>query len=361
MTHRPSTTQPFRIGDRLIGPGQPVFVIAEAGVNHNGQASMAFDLVRAAQGTGVDSIKFQTFKAEHLVVPTAPKARYQLEVTDPKESQLDMLRALELDEAAYPKLLDACKAANLEFLSTPYSDEDVEFLVRMGSPALKLASIHAAEPSFIRTAATTGKPLIVSTGMCTMDEVKNAVDAIRSTGNDNFVVLQCTTNYPSPIKDANLRAMITMRDQLGVRVGYSDHTQSNTACIAAVALGACVIEKHLTLDKKLAGPDHSCSLEPGEMTKLVAKIREAESAMGDGVKIPSPIEARNILGMRRGIAARRSIAKGAQITAADLILKRPLTEVPASAWDSVVGSLALRDIEADRHLTRADYSTGLPP
>lgn len=339
-------TEPVRIGARTIGDGQPAFVIAEGGVNHNGNVELAYKLVDAAKVSGVDCIKFQTFKAERVATPDAPKAPYQLEVTDRKESQIEMLRALELNESAYPGLMDACAKTGLAFMSTPYNEEDVDFLVRIGVPALKLASIHAAEPSLLRYTAQTGKPVILSTGMCTMAEVKAAVDVVHGTGNRQLILLQCTTNYPSPVADANLRAMVTMRDAFGVLVGYSDHTQTDTACIAAVGLGACVIEKHLTLDKTMAGPDQPTSLEPDEMHRLMQLIRETESALGDGVKRPAANEVRNIGNMRRGIVARRAIAKGSVIEAKDLILKRPLSAVPPSAWDEVVGATAALDIAA---------------
>jgi len=358
--NKASHMQPVLIGDRKVGPGQRVFVIAEAGVNHNGDVALARRLVEAASASAVDSVKFQTFKAERVVTPAAPKAPYQLETTDPGESQIAMLRALELDESAYPALMAACRAAGLVFMSTPYNEEDIAFLVGLDVPALKLASIHAAEPSLLRAAALTGRPLILSTGMCTMDEVKRAVEVIHGAGNRNLVVLQCTTNYPSAVADANLTAMVTMRDQLGVRVGYSDHTQTDTACIAAVALGACVIEKHFTLDKTMPGPDQPTSLEPTEMRALVRALRDVESAMGDGVKRPAASEARNMTGMRRGIVARQAIAKGQRITAADLILKRPLSEVPPTAWNKAVGSIAARDIAAGVALRWADLEGGAP-
>ncbi len=356
MPITPAQRRQFTIGRRNVGDQQPVFVMAEAGVNHNGQTDLAFKLVTAAQATGADAVKYQTFKAERLVVPSAPKAAYQLEVTDAAESQLDMLRALELDETAYPALIKACDEAGIEFMSTPYNIEDIDFLMRHDVPALKLASIHAAEPSFLKYAAQTKKPLIISTGMCTMVEVKRAVEIVRGAGNENFVILQCTTNYPSPAADANLRAMVTMRDQLDVLVGYSDHTQTDTSCIAAVALGACVVEKHLTLDKTMPGPDHSSSLEVPEMKAYVAKIRETEATLGKATKAPSDIEARNIYGMRRGIAMKRNVAKGAKLTAADLTLMRPIATVPAAAWDMVVGAYATKDLKAGEHLKADDFS-----
>jgi len=346
----------FEIDGKPVGPGHPAFIIAEAGVNHNGATDLALQLVSAAAASGVDCVKFQTFKAERVATIGAPKAAYQLEVTDPEESQIAMLRALELSEAAYPGLMAACGREEIAFMSTPYNEEDIAFLVGLGVPALKLASIQAAEPPLLRAAAATGKPLILSTGMCTMAEVKQAVDTIHGAGNRKLVLLQCTTNYPSPIADANLRAMVTMREQLDVAVGYSDHTESDTACIAAIALGACVIEKHFTLDKTMTGPDQPTSLEPAEMTRLVRAIRDTEAALGDGVKRPCVNEKRNIAGMRRGIVAKRAIAAGSRIGAEDLILKRPLTEMPPSAWDKVVGRTARHDIPEGEPLAWADLA-----
>lgn len=343
-----------KIDSHDVGQGQPVFVIAEAGVNHNGSKDIARQLIEAAAATGADCVKFQTFKAERVATAEAPKAAYQLKVTPRGESQIAMLKSLELDEAAYPDLISDCARVGLVFMSTPYNEEDVDFLVRTGVPALKLSSIHAAEPSLLRYAAATQKPIILSTGMCTMDEVKQAVEIIWGAGNDQLIVLQCTTNYPSPVGDTNLHAMNAMRDQLGVMVGYSDHTQSNTASIAAVALGACVIEKHFTLDKTMLGPDQLTSLEPKEMSAFVKCVRDAAAAMGDGVKQPLENEARNIEGMRRGIVARQNISIGSRIEAKDLILKRPLSEIPAAAWDEIVGAKAARNIENGKALSWAD-------
>ena len=347
----------IHIGDRAVGPGHPAFVIAEAGVNHNGSVEIALKLVDAARGASVDCIKFQTFKAERVATANAPKAAYQLEVTDPNESQVAMLKDLELDHSAYPGLMAACRKAGLTFMSTPYNDEDIAFLVKLGVPALKLSSIHAPEPSTLRAAAAPGLPVILSTGMCTMDEVKRAVEVFHGAGNRKLILLQCTSNYPSATADANLRAMNTMGQQLGVMMGYSDHTQSDTACIAAIALGARVIEKHFTLDKTMKGPDQPTSLEPAEMARLMQFIRETEAALGTGVKTPPPSEARNIPGMRRGIVARRAVKKGARITAEDLILKRPLSEIAPPAWDKVVGATAARDIAEGAALAWADVAT----
>ena len=261
-------TRTIRIGNREVGPGHPAFVIAEAGVNHNGSPDLALRLVEEAGASGVDCVKFQTFKAERVATPSAPKAAYQLEVTDPNESQIAMLRALELTESAYPSLIQACAKANLLFMSTPYNEEDIAFLVGLDVPAIKLASIQAAEPSLLRAAARTGKPIILSTGMCTMAEVKQAVDIVYGAGNRDLILLQCTTNYPTAIADANLRAMITMRDQLDIMVGYSDHTETDTSCIAAVATiwaGASFVVQ----DIEAAGVP-AFALTPEARTRLMA-------------------------------------------------------------------------------------------
>ena len=233
----------LRIGSRAIGEGQPVFVIAEAGVNHNGDPELARDLIREAKACGADCVKFQTFKAERIVTPAAPKAAYQLETTAREESQLAMLRKLELPTDEYPALMKACSEVGVEFLSTPYSVEDVEFLDVLGVNAFKVASGQVAEPPFLRVVASRGKPVLLSTGMATLAEVDEAVRAVRAAGNDQLVLLQCTTNYPSRVEDTNLRAMVTMGTAFGVLVGYSDHTLAETACVGAVALGACVIVK----------------------------------------------------------------------------------------------------------------------
>lgn len=338
---------------RSVGAGHPAFVIAEAGVNHNGNVALAKQLIRAAKQTGADCVKFQTFKAERVVTQTAPKAHYQLGTTDPQESQLAMLRSLELDLSAYEDLLALCQRENILLLSTPYNREDVDFLDELGIPAFKLASIHIAEPEFLQYVARKGKPLIVSTGMATLAEVDEAVRAVRTTGNEQIVVLQCTTNYPSRLEDANLRAMVTMGQALDVAVGYSDHTQTHTACIAAIALGACVIEKHFTLDQSLPGPDQSSSSNPAEFEQLVRQIREAETALGSGRKEPCEAERANTVGMRRSVVAQSSIAKGTTITADLLTYKRPATGISPTRVSELLGQTATCDIAEGEMLTWA--------
>ena len=331
-----------------IGDGEPVFVIAEAGVNHNGDPALAMKLMEAAHEAGAQCVKFQTFKADAVVAPDAPKAAYQLETTNPQESQLEMLRKLELPESAYADLLTFAAKHHMTMLSTPYSTDDVDFLDEIGIPAFKLASISIAEPYFLEYTARKGKPMIVSSGMATLEEVALAVEAIRSTGNDDFVVLQCTTNYPSRIEDTNLRAMLTMRDAFDVLVGYSDHTLSDTACIGAVTLGACLIEKHFTLDVQMEGPDHACSTDPVSFKRLTRHIREAELMLGSGKKEPSDAETKNAPGMRRSIFAKRPIKKGEVIGPDLLTFKRPATGLSPVLMDRLVGRVALRDISVDQ-------------
>jgi N,N'-diacetyllegionaminate synthase len=342
------------IAGHRVGPSHPAFLIAEAGVNHNGDVAMAAELIRAAKRSGADCVKFQTFKAERVVTASAPKARYQTLVTDPAESQIDMLKKLELDENAYGDLIELCKAEGIIFTSTPYNEEDIDFLDALDVPVLKAASIHLAEPWFLKRMANTGRPLIISTGMANWDELTRAIEAIRSTGNENFVLLQCTTNYPSLIADTNLNAMVAMRDRFKCLVGYSDHTQSHIPCLGGVALGACIIEKHFTLDKSLPGPDHSTSETPEEFALLVRDIRIMEQALGSYDKAPSGAEQANMEGMRRSIVAKRNIRSGQPITEADLTCKRPATGLAPSEWDNVIGKFAAHDIQAGAMLNMRD-------
>jgi len=343
--------QDIEIAGRRVGPGHPCFIVAEAGVNHNGDADVARRLVRAAAQAGADAVKFQTFKAERLAIEGAPKADYQLQITDPAESQLAMLRKLELTTQAYTSLVRACEDEKILFLSTPYDIEDVDFIETLGIQAFKVASGQIVEPMFLRHVASKRKPIILSTGMATFAEVDEAVRTICNAGNDKVILLQCTTNYPSRPEDANLRAMQTMREALGVQVGYSDHTQTETACLVAVALGACVIEKHFTLDKAMPGPDHSSSADPAEFGRLVKLIREAEIVLGSSLKQPVDAERRNALGMRRSIVARQLIPCGGVITEQMLTLKRPGTGIRPSRLPELIGRKAARNIQPDELVT----------
>lgn len=350
-------THSLTIDGRKIGSDEPVFVISEAGVNHNGIVDIALQLIEASAACGADCVKFQTFRADRVAMDGAPKAAYQLEVTEKSESQIDMLRALELPDHCYPDLIKACQKAGIVFLSTPYNEEDVDFLVEVGAPGLKLASIHAAEPSMLRYAANTGLPLIVSTGMATHDEVQTAVETIRATGNNSFVILQCTTNYPSPVSDANLKAMTTMQESFGVPVGYSDHTETDVTAIVAVSLGACVLEKHFTIDPTMPGPDQSTSLEQGALERYVKTVRAAQLSLGNGIKAPAKNEVRNIEGMRRSIVTRHYLPEGHIIGEKDIILKRPANGITAKYWDKVLGIRTNRPVKSGAQLSWDDLES----
>ncbi len=327
----------IKIGNRAVGQGRPCFVIAEAGVNHNGDLGMARELVRQARLAGADCIKFQTFRAERVATEAAPKAAYQLEQTDPAESQLAMLRKLELSAKHHRLLLDECRRLDIIFLSTPYSIEDAEMLHDLGVSAFKIASGQVVELPFLSAIAKFGRPVILSTGLSTLEEVRAAVVTLRTHGDPGLVILQCTTNYPSQLADANLRAMATLTGETGALAGYSDHTEGLVACLAAVPLGACVVEKHLTLDRNLPGPDHRSSATPAEFTTLVRGIRDIELALGDGIKRPSAAEIGNLVGVRRSIATTRDLPEGHIIGERDLHFLRPATGLLPPEWPRVVG------------------------
>lgn len=348
--------QLITIGNTSIGENYPCFIIAEAGVNHNGDLDLAKQLIIAAKQAGADCVKFQTFKAENIVLEIAPKADYQLHTTDPEESQFDMLKKLEMDFDNFAEMMRCCEENEILFLSTPYNKADVDLLDNLGVKAFKLASMHLVEPHFLQYVARKGKPLILSTGMSTMADIDEALRAIRETGNDQIITLQCTTNYPSKLEDANLLAMQSFMDVFGCEVGYSDHTQGNTACVVATGLGARVIEKHFTLDRSLPGPDQSSSSTPAEFTELVKVIREAEMVRGTSYKEPSPIEVTNARGMRRSIVAERIIPVGTIITEEMLAFKRPATGIPVKNIDLILGKRARNDIPENSQLKWSDLS-----
>ena len=346
----------IQIANSNIGYKHPIFIIAEAGVNHNGDIKIARKLVEEAKKCGANCLKFQTFKAEQVVTQNAPKAKYQLKTTDPTESQFEMLKKLELPLDSYTDLIKYCNKHDIIFLSTPYSEDDVDFLVDIGVPAFKLASICVAEPQFIQYVARKGKPVILSTGMAELQEVRDAVNAFYDTGNKDLILLQCTTNYPSRLEDANLHAMVTMHDTFGSLVGYSDHTQDDTACIVSVGLKATVIEKHFTLDKNLPGPDQSSSYDPIEFTRLVRNIRNAETTLGSYNKEPCVIEKKNALGMRRSIVAKKNIKRGTTITKDMITCKRPATGIKPNFILDIVGRVAKNDIPIDKLLHWSDIN-----
>jgi len=324
-----------------------VYIIAEVGVNHNGDVLIARNLIKKAKDCGADCVKFQTFKASQIVTKSSPKAKYQLKVTDTKESQFEMLKKLELDFDAYLDLINYCKEIAIDFLSTPYNIEDLIFLEKLGVNAYKIASGQLTEIPFIKAVAKKGKTILLSTGMGTLSNVFDAVEAIRSEGNNDIIVLQCTTNYPSKIEDANILAMNTIKDACGVRVGYSDHVANNYACYAAVALGAEVIEKHFTLDKNMEGPDHTCSLTPSEFKEMVIGIRNIEISLGSKVKKPSQIEVDNSVGMKRGMVLIKDIQVGTVLKEEHIGFKRPLNGLPINMLHQILGKKVTKTMFID--------------
>lgn len=326
-----------RIGDRTVGHGHPCFVVAEAGVNHNGSLELALQLVDAAAAARADAVKFQTFRADRLASPEAPKAGYQRQTTAPEESQLDMLRRLELSAEAHRRLQHHSEERGILFLSTPFGEDSADLLEGLAVPAFKISSGDLTNLLFLRHVARKGKPLLVSTGMATLDEVRCAIDAIRAEGLDAIVLLQCTSAYPADPRDANLRALETMRAEFGLPVGYSDHTPGQETALAAVALGACIIEKHLTLGRTLPGPDHAASFEPGEFAKLVEAVRTVEAALGTGQKVPAASELDTLNVARKSLVAARDIAAGEILTEESIAIQRPGTGLAPARRADIVG------------------------
>ncbi len=342
------------IGSLSIGPDYPCFIIAEAGVNHNGDLELARRLVDAAAEAGADAVKFQTFRADRLVSPTAPKAAYQRQTTDASESQLDMLRRLELSPAAHRELNDYCRQRGLIFLSTPFDEESADLLDELDVPAFKIGSGEVTNHPFLEYVARKGRPVILSTGMSYLSEVDEAVRVLRSAGCEQLILLHCVSNYPAAPADANLKAMQTLATAFDVPVGYSDHTPGIEVALAAVALGACVIEKHFTLDRNLPGPDHRASLEPHELRALIAGVRTVERALGDGTKRPVPAEADTRAVARRSLAARADIPAGVIVEAGILTALRPAGGIPPSLVRHVIGRRTRRPLNAGQFIDWSD-------
>jgi len=322
-------------------------VIAEAGVNHNGDMAMAKALVDVAADAGADIVKFQTFNAKRLVTSTAPKAGYQAKTTDADETQRDMLRRLELSKDAHVELIGHCGARGIAFLSTGFDIASVDMLLSLGVRLFKVPSGEITNLPYLRHIGGLGGDVLLSTGMATLGDVEAALTAVEAAGTprDRVTVLHCTTEYPADIDRVNLRAMMSMANAFGVKVGYSDHTEGIEVSIAAVALGAAVIEKHITLDRNLPGPDHKASIEPGELTVMISGIRNVERALGDGVKRVTPAEALNLPVARKSIVAGQAIKAGEQFAARNLATMRPGTGLSPMLWDQVVGRVARRDYE----------------
>ena len=326
-----------------------VFFIAEAGVNHCGDLQMAQDMVEVAAAAGADAIKFQTFNASRLTVKTAPKAEYQKRATGEADSQQTMLSKLELSLHDHQVLFDLCQDKNIEFMSTGFDTQSVDFLITLGIKRIKIPSGEITNLPYLRHVAAAGLPVILSTGMSTMDEVIEAVDCLYHEGlkAHQLTVLHCNTAYPTPFRDVNLNCLKTIRDELAVKVGYSDHTLGDVVAIAAVALGSRVVEKHFTLDRTLPGPDQSTSLHPDELRELITKIRHLELALGDSLKQPTPSEIGNIAVARKSLVANTAIAKGDVFTADNISSKRPGTGISPMQWDNVIGQKATRDYVLD--------------
>ena len=318
----------IEISGRKIGPGHPCFIIAEAGVNHNGSLELALKLVDAAAAAGADAVKFQTFKADRLVTRNAPKAGYQIRATGDAGTQHEMLKRLELTEEDHRSLIAHCERRGVLFLSTPFDEESCDFLESLELPAFKLPSGELTNLPFLAHVAGKGKPVILSTGMATLQEVDAAVETFARSGNNRLVLLQCVSEYPADPAEANLRAMASMRSLFGFPVGFSDHTPGIAAAIAAAALGACVVEKHFTLDREMPGPDHRASLEPEELAEMVRGIRVAESALGDGEKRPGAGEAATARAARKSLVAACDISAGTVLGPEHIAVKRPGTGIP---------------------------------
>lgn len=323
-----------------------VYIIAEAGVNHNGSFELACRLVDAAKTAGVDCIKFQTFKSKNLVSHSAQKADYQKGTTG-DGSQVDMLKKLELSYIDFLKLKEYCDKAGITFLSTPFDFDSIEFLNSIEMPFWKIPSGEITNLPYLLALAKTGKPVVMSTGMCEMAEIEAAIRVLRENGTKGIKLLHCNTEYPTPFEDVNLKAMQTMRDAFDLEVGYSDHTKGIEVPVAAVALGATVIEKHFTLDRNMEGPDHKASLEPDELAIMVQSIRHIEKALGKGDKTPSPSEKKNIAVARKSIVAKRMIKAGEELTEENITVKRPGSGISPMKWFDVIGTIAVKDFQED--------------
>lgn len=324
-------------------------IIAEAGVNHNGDIELAKQLIAAAKAAGADIVKFQTFKTAKLVTKTAEKASYQKGTTDADESQYAMIRKLELTRADHEVLIEECHRQGIGFFSTAFDTDSFDMLVEMGLDQVKIPSGELTNLPLLRYMTRLGMPVMLSTGMATLGEIEAALSVIEQAGTQRHLitVLHCTTEYPAPMADVNLRAMLSMKAALGVEVGYSDHTKGIEIPVAAVALGARVIEKHFTLDRTMPGPDHQASLEPHELKAMVDAIRNVELALGDGVKRPSASELKNKPIARKSLVAIHAIKAGDVFTADNVGTKRPGTGISPMRWDEVMGRVAPRDFSAD--------------
>lgn len=347
----------IKIGNKIISNKSPVFIIAEAGVNHNGKLNLALKLVDAAADTGADAVKFQTWKAEQVVTSGGEMAGYQKKNIGKTESQLEMLKKIELNERFYGPIVERCKKRNILFLSTPHGHiESADFLHKLGVSAFKIGSGDLTNRPFLEHVAKFGKPMILGTGMATLAEVKDAMRWIKRVGNNKIVFLHCTTNYPCPLEEVNLKAMQTMMKELpDVLVGYSDHTEGSIVSSMAVSLGACVIEKHLTLDKNMKGPDHKASSNPEELKNAIQAIRSIPVVMGSSVKQPTVNEKIVTPIARKSIVSLKPIKKKEKFTKKNLGIKRPGNGILPKYYSTLLGKLAKRNIVGDTLIQKGDW------
>lgn len=324
-----------------------VFIIAEAGVNHNGNIDLAKKLIDVAVQSEVDAVKFQTFISTKVIARNAKKAAYQIELTDPEEMQLDMVKKLEISFSEFCELKKYCDSKLIMFLSTPFDLESIDFLNKLGIEIFKIPSGEITNYPYLKKIGRLNKKVILSTGMSYLKEIEEAIKILKENGTNDITVLHCNTEYPTPIEDVNLNAMNTIKEKLNVEIGYSDHTTGIEVSIAAAAMGAKVIEKHFTLDKNMDGPDHKASLEPSELKAMVKAIRNIEKAMGNGIKSPSKSEIKNLNIARKSIVANRFIKKGEKFTEENLTCKRSGDGLSPMKWEEVLGQLAIKDFKED--------------
>lgn len=327
-----------------------VFIIAEAGDNHNGNFDLALRLVDEAVYAGADCVKFQTFKTEEVISKYAEKADYQKLSTGDIENQFDMVKKLELPFEQFREISAYCKNKGILFLSTPFDLKSIDFLQELDIPFWKIPSGEINNLPYLIKIANTHKDIIMSTGMANISEIRDAIDVLQSNGSGKISLLHCNTEYPTPMEDVNLKAMQTLRDEFQISVGYSDHTLGIEVPVAAVALGATIIEKHFTLNRNMEGPDHQASLEPLELKKMVQSVRNIEKAMGTGIKEPSKSEIKNIDIARKSIVAREAINKGDMLTEKNLAVKRPGTGLSPMMWFDVIGKMAIKNFEEDEFI-----------
>jgi N-acetylneuraminate synthase len=340
-----------KIAKHTLGAGHPVYVIAEAGSNHNRSLPTARKLIDVAAKAGADAVKFQTFSADALYSTRTPKMKYLKKITASSESVYDLLKSLELPRKWHAPLAAHCRKRGVDFLSTPFDEAAVDQLAAVGVPAFKIASFELNHLPLLKRAARTGKPMILSTGMADLEDIRRAMAACRSVGNREIVLLHCAIGYPAKFEDINLNAMLTMRKHFKCPVGYSDHSTGQVAAVAAVAMGACAIEKHFTLSRKMKGPDHAFALEPGELAQMIAALRNTSASLGSAKKACAPAERELHRLARRSIVAARDIPGGRKLTRADMAIKRPGFGVQPCELDKLLGCVARRDIKYDDIIT----------